>query len=837
MNRKQKKWKHVLLTLVLAMLCVAGFNIFSMNRILLDEAQVMGTEIAKRLAAQEMHNIVQYQWVLDTLEASMRPQNRTEDTAAWMQEYLVYARDLTGLDEIEIYASVDGKIVAATYWEGDEDYGPTASQWYQQAIEAGGGIVYTDAYIDVRLQKPVFTIAKQVRGTQDVVAMDIYSDQLGVSGIREELPEEGHYYLCDSQGQLLYYVAHGEASPEVIQEQISQLFNEIQAGEHTSYQSFTQGIDGRKRGVYYHPMENGWCSIITIPYSTLLAQSGKVWLPFAVLLGLFAAASAAYLVSQWRSRKSAALYNSIVGVLSNSYYALYQVDLNQGTYEMLKGSDYVRENAGNAGDYALLLQKLAEVIEPEAYEEFSGCFDIENMRQLMKKRVRNYGGDFKRLFNGRYRWVHVQMLYDESLQPGKVVLCFRDVHEEKEHDLARMELLQNSIHSVTEMADSKNRFFSCMSHDMRTPLNAILGLTRLAEDQVDQPDKIRAALGKVRAAGEQLLGLINDILEISKLEEGKLDIVHQPFDLAENLRQTAELFSLQDGGQRTFRWKTDLRDTAVEGDWRRLQQILNNLLSNAFKYTKPGDSIDFEVTEFADTQSRYPNFRFVVRDTGAGMSKEFLGRLFVPFEREVRFGAANVAGTGLGMPIVHDLVRQMEGRIEVESALGKGTTVTVTLPLRLAEERRPEETPPSYEPADMTGKRVLLAEDNEINMEIACAVLEMHHLEVTQAWDGRQALELFENSEPGHFDAVLMDMQMPVMDGCAAARAIRALHRPDAATVPIIAVTANAFSEDIARPQQAGMNAHISKPIDFNVLEQVLGRLLAAPSNRQESEP
>lgn len=313
--------------------------------------------------------------------------------------------------------------------------------------------------------------------------------------------------------------------------------------------------------------------------------------------------------------------------------------------------------------------------------------------------------------------------------------------------------------------------------------------------------------------------------------------MHQPFDLAENLRQTAELFSLQDGGQRTFRWKTDLRDTAVEGDWRRLQQILNNLLSNAFKYTKPGDSIDFEVTEFADTQSRYPNFRFVVRDTGAGMSKEFLTRLFVPFEREVRFGAANVAGTGLGMPIVHDLVRQMEGRIEVESALGKGTTVTVTLPLRLAEERRPEETPPSYEPADMTGKRVLLAEDNEINMEIACAVLEMHHLEVTQAWDGRQALELFENSEPGHFDAVLMDMQMPVMDGCAAARAIRALHRPDAATVPIIAVTANAFSEDIARTQQAGMNAHISKPIDFNVLEQVLGRLLAAPSNRQESEP
>ena len=180
----------------------------------------------------------------------MRPQNRTEDTTAWMQEYLVYARDLTGLDEIEIDASVDGKIVAATYWEGDEDYDPTASQWYQQTIEAGGEIVYTDAYIDVRLQKPVFTIAKQVRGTQDVVAMDIYPDQLGVSGIREELPEEGHYYLCDSQGQLLYYVAHDEASPEVIQEQISQLFNEIQAGEHTSYQSFTQGIDGRKRGVY-----------------------------------------------------------------------------------------------------------------------------------------------------------------------------------------------------------------------------------------------------------------------------------------------------------------------------------------------------------------------------------------------------------------------------------------------------------------------------------------------------------------------------------------------------------------------------------------------------------
>ena len=224
------------------------------------------------------------------------------------------------------------------------------------------------------------------------------------------------------------------------------------------------------------------------------------------------------------------------------------------------------------------------------------------------------------------------------------------------------------------------------------------------------------------------------------------------------------------------------------------------------------------------------------------MSEEFLERIFVPYEREVRFGARNVSGTGLGMPIVKNLITQMDGEISVESQLGKGTVFTVTLPFMgmeqgdaarqragtAAEEEPGTETDPGS--CLLTGKRILIAEDNEINMEIACELLDMYGAETVQAWNGQQAVELFRSSAEGEFDVILMDMQMPVMDGCEAARAIRRLHRKDAATVPIIAVTANAFAEDLAATAAAGMNAHISKPIDFRLLCRTLAEL---PDGRQ----
>lgn len=344
---------------------------------------------------------------------------------------------------------------------------------------------------------------------------------------------------------------------------------------------------------------------------------------------------------------------------------------------------------------------------------------------------------------------------------------------------------------------------------------------------------MRDSMNKILALGSQLLELINDILEISKIEQGKMEISGYDFNLQESLEEQLEVFKIQaETEHKNFSASLDIEDTCVRGDWRRTQQVLNNLLSNAFKFTGENGAISLSVHEIKEVNSRYRKYQFIISDTGIGMSREFLKKIYEPFERETRFGAANVAGTGLGMAIVHNLVLQMAGTIEIDSELGKGSTITVTLPFLPGAEKEPEKKREQIlETADLSGYRVLLAEDNEINMEISTELLKMYGLDVTQAWNGKEAVELFREMGEGFFDIILMDMQMPVMNGCEAARQIRAMKRPDAATIPIIAVTANAFSEDIAATRNAGMNAHISKPIDFEIFRKTVESLLKDRKN------
>ena len=338
---------------------------------------------------------------------------------------------------------------------------------------------------------------------------------------------------------------------------------------------------------------------------------------------------------------------------------------------------------------------------------------------------------------------------------------------------------------------------------------------------------------KIESLGNQLLGLINDILEMSKMEQGKLEIKNSNFHLKRNLEELASIFQIQaDNSGKQFICSIQIEHGEVEGDWGRIQQILNNLLSNAFKFTGEDGRIEFHVEEIRDSRNNYRKYHFTVSDNGFGMSQEFLKKIFVPFERETRFGAANVAGTGLGMPIVYELVRKMEGSIEVASELGKGSVFQVILPLELhegealqKEEISAQAASSAGEEMDLAGMRVLLTEDNEINMEIAAEILAACGLKITQAWNGREALELYLEHEPFYFDFILMDMQMPVMDGCQAAERIRNSGRADARKIPIIAVTANAFAEDIALTRKVGMNAHISKPIDFNILKKAMAGL------------
>lgn len=829
-KKRKRQYKYLLLSIAVVALVIPS-GISKMNAAVLDSAEAMGQEMAQVYALNEVSVTNQYETVLKMLEYQLRPEQRTEDYVAIIRECLSMNTEVMDLGEVETYASIDGKIYGATYWEGDETYNPLDKEWYLNALEHEGETVYTDAYTDVRTNERVVTLSRQIQGTQDVVAVDFYPDYQLESEREQRIPDGTRYFLSDSKGVLLKYNLTDESLDD-IQEMYDRIFDEILEGKHDSYTSYTIGSDGIKRGVYYYVLDSGWYAVITIPYDTLLEHYESAWKVFLIIMAVFLVIVIISAIVDYRTNQKAQVYNEIVGVLGNSYYALYQINLRENQYTMLKGSDYIRKKIEERGDYTQLLDMMKEVIRKEDYEEFQKTFCVENMRQLVRKRVRDFGGDFKRLFNGEYHWVHVQMLYDESLQRGTVVLCFKDVNEAKEHDLSMLELLKDSLDSVESMAKSKNKFFSQMSHDMRTPLNGIIGLSKLALNHAGNVEKIKESLTKIGQLGNQLLELINEILDMSRIEEGKLELKSEPFRIRENLNQLVSLFQVQlEGNKKIFRTSIDIEDVYTIGDWGKIQQILNNILSNAFKFTEDDGIIELTVTETKDTNSKYRKYKFRIQDNGAGMSKEFLKKLYQPFEREIQFGASKVAGTGLGMPIVQELVRKMGGTIEVESELGVGTVFEITLPCRVSEEQVVLQQENSKENCKeelsiLEGRRVLVAEDNMINMEIAKEILKSFGMEAEEAWDGKEALEIFTGKPEGYFDLILMDMQMPVMDGCEAASAIRRLNRPDGVKIPIIAVTANAFAEDIAQTQKAGMNAHVSKPIDFQILKETMEKLL-----------
>ena len=548
-----------------------------------------------------------------------------------------------------------------------------------------------------------------------------------------------------------------------------------------------------------------------------------------LFIGLFV------LIMFLRSKKMSEKVESmrdVVRIMGNVYYAVYRVNYETGTYIRMKGAEHVGKDTPETGNYNELLQKMVKYVAPETATEFAETFALENIRQLVNGKILDFGGDFRGWYakSKEYKWVNIRLLSDEYMQTGEVLMCFREVEMEKRIQLEHLKITEAALASMEKSAESKNMFFSSMSHDMRTPLNGIIGLSELAGKHVDEPEKVKEYLKKINTSSKQLLNLINDILDMSKMEHGKLETNNEPFDLQEALEDyiaPLEMQAKDDKKDFIFEYRVDHHK--VCGDFTRIGQILNNIISNAIKYTPVNGTIAFSVKEIA-CQGSVGKYQFTVADTGYGMTDEFLQKIFEPFERDIRFGARKAMGTGLGMTIVKNLVTQMNGEVEITSAINKGTCVVITLPLNLQGDCKlcGDQCKLGViqtvvdKPTDLTGCKILVAEDNEINMEIVTELLQMKGLEVIQAWNGREAVEAFEKSAVGEISMILMDMQMPEMDGCEAAQAIRTLDRGDAASVPIIAVTANAFAEDISATMAAGMNAHISKPISFKALEKTM---------------
>ena len=487
---------------------------------------------------------------------------------------------------------------------------------------------------------------------------------------------------------------------------------------------------------------------------------------------------------------------------------------------------------------------LAGLVKKEDYAEmdFSKPSDVYGLHlrgvqknlwvRMMKREVV--------LSSGQKIWLasvcNMDALYQKELQVTRMTedrylqeLAHQEKLEEANAKLEEQKMaLERALEEAQRASLSKTDFLRRMSHDIRTPINGIRGMIEIAEHFTDDLQKQKECRDKVWEASGYLLSLVNNVLDMNKLESGAVVLTEMPFDLPQLLNEVNTVAEMQ-ATEHGLYYDVDMEKQQIAhpyliGSAPHLKQVLMNLASNAVKYNKENGRVTVWCRELS-CDGKTAEFRFACKDTGIGMSKEFQKRAFEPFTQEGRDNArTHYDGTGLGLSIVQALVRQMGGSITFESEEGVGTSFLVTLPFQIDPNPQPKPKESVSEPIDLDGVRVLLAEDNDLNMEIATFFIEQHGAKVTTAHNGREAVELFANAPQGTFDLILMDIMMPVMNGYEATETIRGMAREDAKTIPIIAMSANAFQDDIQKSRSVGMNDHLPKPLSTEKLLSAIAR-------------
>ena len=389
--------------------------------------------------------------------------------------------------------------------------------------------------------------------------------------------------------------------------------------------------------------------------------------------------------------------------------------------------------------------------------------------------------------------------------------------------------LEKAVHEAKCANEAKTRFLFNMSHDIRTPMNAIIGFADLLEKHIDEKERVRDYIGKIKSSSEFLLSLINYVLETARIESGKMSLKKEVCCASRLIESLTDVFEPEVCKKGlTYSYTKDIEHEYVMGDDTKVREIFINIIGNSLKYTPAGGKITIDIREIPFDRENYIAYKIVVEDTGIGMSEDYLPHIFEEFSREHTSTESKVVGTGLGLPIVKALIDLMGGTIEIESEVGKGTKTTVMIPFEIATQEQileEQQKAKEFVPEDIKGKRILVAEDNELNAEITLTVLKEKGLLVERAANGKECVEMLKEKPADYYDMILMDIQMPEMDGYQATEMIRNLGDSRAA-VPIVAMTANAFEEDRQKALDAGMNAHVSKPVDMNVLFRVMAKFI-----------
>lgn len=516
-------------------------------------------------------------------------------------------------------------------------------------------------------------------------------------------------------------------------------------------------------------------------------------------------------------------------VLGDIYYAVVHFDLDAGTYHFVELTGQQCVDYPYDGTCEEFLLHSRDVVMREDWYKFKQRFSLNEMRRLLTKNGDKLEMELRRKDGGVYKWVQVMAYYLPDFSGSKkqqAIFVARFIDEERRREMEQKQALKDALVAAHSASEAKSVFLSKMSHDIRTPMNAIIGMTTIARQNIADRDKVLDCLEKIGSSSEHLLDLINGILNMSKIESGKVSLTEEELFLPELLDNVLNMVrSIADKKQQQVELRLEgLEHLNVTADSTHIKQILLNILGNAVKYTSEGGMISCVVQELPALLEQHANYSFVISDNGPGIAPDLLPKIFDMFERGGDSRTSKIEGTGLGLAICKNLTNLMGGTIEAANAPEGGAVFTVSLPLRWLREDEKKLVPEAKTPrrCDFSGYRVLVVEDNELNMEIAQAFLHSLGVSCAAAQNGRQAVEMFASAEPGTYAMIFMDVRMPVMNGYEATKAIRNLERPDARQIPIVAMTADAFSSDIRMAQHVGMNEHLSKPISIERMTEVL---------------
>ena len=497
-------------------------------------------------------------------------------------------------------------------------------------------------------------------------------------------------------------------------------------------------------------------------------------------------------------------------------------------FEEVSNDSEIHKLTGNRGCASEKLYQLCDtMVAPEYRPLLRPFLDVSTLSARLKAEE-CISTEYRMCDGSWHRMLFTVKKRDESGNVTHVLCTVRSISDSKR----REENLNFAAEAAKREAEMKTRFLATMSHDIRTPLNGIIGMVNMGNQYADDPQMQQKIREKAMESLKYLVSLVNDVLDMNKLQSGDLKDYQLLFDLTTVLRELNQIYderAAKKGIQYEIDWKNGTYShIALVGNPVYLGRILSNILDNAIKFSQVGSVITVWVKEEALDDGR-AFFTFYCKDQGVGMSEDFIAHAFDMFSQESKTSRSSYEGTGLGLAITKQLVDRMDGRIELKSKIGVGTTVVVKIPFKIGVQDKISNSPDNpviLEDYSVEGMRALVAEDNELNMEIAEFMLQNEGAVVTKTWNGQEAVEIFEKSRPDEFDVILMDIMMPVMNGYEAAKMIRSMDREDAKTIPIIAMTANAFTEDRIKAKEAGMDEHISKPIDMKLLVKIIHELV-----------